>query len=494
MRKLKIRLLELGIILILTLLFGILFKGNVFASTWQYVWENTVIHVPLYDELNKYIDIPKATLYRDGNKLDCNIVYLKEGDWLHFLKDVNTNKVGTYYVWYKAFEYDTYVPGTCNGYKCLITFIVEDKTPPEIGVHLGEIKQRRIALNDNEKIDEIIKNNISTKDNYSEVELSFIHNVDLSTVGRYKVSVFATDTSNNVTNAEFFVDVFDDHYPILYFNAPNDYLVISRANNVDIKGYFKAIDEIDDDITDKIIFPSMDLKTLGKKEYEIKITNSGGNTTTKKIIIEIIDDVVPTINLVSNVITLDYLTNIDNINFGKYVLSIEDDGKVDYDKLVVRHNLENKVGSYQIYYHYSDGFNEAEASLEVKFISFSGPKITVSEVVIDEGEYVSLYDYFEISDPSDDKVFSSVKILDENVNYEKEGTYYASVYAINSSGISTTKKIRIIVNKKYNNLMVIVIILTVFLALLLSVGLTFLIIFFYKKYKNKKDTDISLNL
>ena len=40
--------------------------------------------------------------------------------YLCFLSNVNTTRVGTYKVWYKAYE-SNYIPGTCTDYKCLVT-------------------------------------------------------------------------------------------------------------------------------------------------------------------------------------------------------------------------------------------------------------------------------------------------------------------------------------------------------------------------------------
>ena len=488
--RIKINIFKYCIILILALFSFLVIKVNVFASTWKYVWENTVIHVPLYDEIKLYEDIPKATLYRDNEKLDANIVYLKEGDWLHFLKDVNTSKTGTYYVWYKAFEYDKYFPGTCNGYKALITFIVEDKTPPNIKIYLNEINERRIIKHDEKRLNEILNNNVSVLDNYSQVEISFIHNIDLSVVGRYKVFVFASDQDNNINSNEFFLNIFDDNYPIIYFNAPNDYLKIAKNAEIDIKSYFQAVDEVDGDISERIIYPEIDLSKTGKKEIEVIVKNSGGNITKKNVVIEVVDDVAPIIELVSNFITLDYLIDIESLNLVKYISKIEDDEIINYDNLTISHNLENKVGNYQIFYNYNDGVNETNEILDVKMISFNGPTIIVNEVVINEGEYVNLNDFIEVTDPSDNNVLSTLTINDDSVNYEKEGIYYAGVYAINSSGMSTTKKIRIIVNKKNNNLMTIIIILCVFLSLLLAVLATLFGMYIYKKYKSKKNIDI----
>ena len=107
-------------------------KAN--ASNWKFIWDDTTttIEIPLGDNLQSYIFTPKATLYRDGIPLeDAEIHYVRTGDWLYLLTDVDTHKEGEYFVWYKATE-QKYKPGQCQGYKVLITFKVVDQTKPVI--------------------------------------------------------------------------------------------------------------------------------------------------------------------------------------------------------------------------------------------------------------------------------------------------------------------------------------------------------------------------
>ncbi len=452
-------------------------------STFSYVWENTVIKIKLNDELSKYENLPKAYLYIDGVKVDAKIEIQKEGDWLFFLKDVDTSKVGTYYVWYKAYEYEEYKPGTCNGYKCKITFIVEDKIAPDLIIKKNEISIRRRKENDKDYILSIINDNVSATDNYSKVTISFSENVDLSYPSRYKVDVFVVDEENNETKGYFYIDVYDDYKPIIYFNAPNNYLKLSRNSDINLKDYFTAIDELDGDITDKIEYPIFNLNELGKKEYDVSVTNSGGSRVTKKVVIEIIDDIKPEIVLTSDSITLNYLTDLDSINYLKYVLKIEDDMEINYDNLKISSDLENKVGIYHIYYEYSDGVNSVTAILEARLISYKGPTIEVSNVTIKLGDYIDLYDYVIVSDDSDPTVYQSLVIMDDDIKYNESGTYYATVYAINNSGVSTTKKIKLVIEDKSSNKALIIIISV---GVILFIAFIVFLLLYLLKLRNRK--------
>ena len=127
--------LKIFILMIFTILLTTIFSFNTYAATCEFRWTNTVVRIPLGGNLSEYSIIPEAKLYRDGILLaDANVSYLRTGDFLNFLSNVNTTKIGTYKVWYKASENDKYCPGTCTGYRELISFIVEDSIAPKLDI------------------------------------------------------------------------------------------------------------------------------------------------------------------------------------------------------------------------------------------------------------------------------------------------------------------------------------------------------------------------
>ena len=462
---------------------------NSHASSWEYRWEQTTIHIPVGDELAKYTHIPHARLYKDGVAVsDAYINYHIEGDWLYYLKDVDTQKVGIYYVWYKAFEYDKYVPGTCKGYKAKITFIVEDNIKPELDIIEPEIGFQRVKEQNKEDIDKILNSNVIAKDNYSKCSLFFEHNIDLTNVGRYKVIATANDEYNNRVSDYFYVNVYDNNYPVISIDGMNNVLKISRSSDVNIKDYFKAYDQIDGDISDKIIFPEIDLKKLGVNTYQVLVRNTSGNETKYEFILEVYDDVSPEIILETNNIILDYKTDFDNFDFNKYLVEIKDDNVVDYSNLIVKHNLENKIGNYFINYSYNDGINYVNNQIDVKLISFKSPILETTDVRVKLDDVVDLNKYIYVYDESDNYISESVQIDDSLVDYNKSGIYFADVYCINSSGQSNTKKLKIIIEpkeEKNNNMVFIIIFSTSGVILLISLS-AFGLLIFKKKIKIKK--------
>ena len=108
---------------------------DVSATTFKFVWENTLVEVPFGDSVDKYKDIPVAHLYVDNKMVeDANVTYNRDGDWLCYLKDVDSTELKDFYVWYKAYENDIYRPGTCTDYKCKVQFKIVYKEDPVIKI------------------------------------------------------------------------------------------------------------------------------------------------------------------------------------------------------------------------------------------------------------------------------------------------------------------------------------------------------------------------
>lgn len=432
--KIIISIIIIGFITYLS--FGI----NIYASSiWKYIWNNTTITIPVGESFDKYKDLPGATLYRDNMVLsDAQISYNTEGDWLFYSKNVNTTKCGVYQVWYKAYE-NKYVPGTCTGYKCLVTFYVKDLEKPKLEIIDDIIDVRR-----GEEYN--FSNNINYSDNYSsQLKVDFSSNVDFNKAGNYKVNVKITDEGNNIETGSFTINVYDESIPTIECMKEGGDIYIPVNEEYNIKELFKAYDLYDGDITNKIEFPSIDNKKIGDYQYNISVKNSSGKETIFKATIHVVDKKEPILTLTTHSAILDYKTNFDLYDFKSFIAKLEDNQEVKYDNLIIRHNLENKVGNYNIWYEYSDGFYTIYDMIDVSLVSKDSPKIEVEDIVLNVDSSIDLYQYVNVIDESDDNIESSLIIDDSNVSYEKEGTYYASAFCMNSSGLSTEKRIKIVV-------------------------------------------------
>ncbi len=422
----------------------ILVEIRICASSWRFEWEDTIVHIPVGDSIEKYKDIPCATLYKDNVLLsDADITYLRDGDWLCYLSNVNTSVVGEYEVWYKAFENDKYRPGTCPGYKCKVKFIVEDTEAPIIEVIQPHLKLRR-----NSEVN--LLDNVYIHDNYfSELTITETNAIDYSMLGAYEVNVYAIDGANNRSQAQFTVEIYEDKGPnILYKNegSPIYFPLNSVANASD---YFTAYDEIDGDLTSRIQYPKIDTQSVQEFDYTVRVQNAVGLEASKTVRICIVDDQIPEIELTeeNDIVFLDYSLDFTTYDFRKHIKNIVDNKPIDYKNLTITHDLKNEVGSYHIRYTYTDSTYITTKVLEVKLRSYQKPEFQIDDVRVKEGESLDLRDYVLVYDPSDANIGKTMEIIDTEVDYETPGTYYAEVYAINSSGLSNIERFKVIVEE-----------------------------------------------
>ena len=431
---------KIKLLLIIFIFFVFSFNLNINAgSIWSYVWEDTSVVIPVGESFDQYKDVPKATLLKDNVALlDASVTYNTEGDWLFYSKNVNTSKIGVYKVWYKAYE-NKYIPGTCTGYKCLISFEVKDLEAPKVDVIKKEVNIRRGTEYN-------LINNLTYSDNYTkDLNIEFSGSVDSSKIGTNHIITKVTDESGNVSTCYYDVIVYDDAKPVIECLLDSGNINIPINGEYDLKEYFKATDPFDGDISDRIAFPNIITNKLGKYNYNVSVTNSIGNSCEYKITVNIIDNEPAKIILNNNNIILDYKINIENMNYLSYINRIEDNNDIDYSKINITHDMQNKVGNYHIWYEYDDGFYKTRETLNVTFVSHDAPSMEIDDVIIDVGSPVDLYDYVYVSDESDSSAKSTLVIDDSNVKYDKEGIYYANAYCINSSGLSTERRIKVVV-------------------------------------------------
>ena len=107
--------------------------------------------------------------------------------------------------------------------------------------------------------------------------------------------------------------------------------------------------------------------------------------------------------------------------------------------------MENKIGNYLITYTYTDGVYTVSDYIDVTLVSYQSPKIVVSDISVNEKSNIDLKNYINVIDESDEYISETIEIDDKAVDYDNEGTYYATVFCMNSSGLSSTVKFKVIV-------------------------------------------------
>ncbi|MDE5546533.1 MAG: hypothetical protein K2I88_03630 [Anaeroplasmataceae bacterium] len=422
------------------------FKVN--ASSWCFVWdeETTTIEIPLGGNLQNYISKPKAKLYRDGQVLDdAQISYITTGDWLYLLTDVDTRKVGSYQVWYKAVE-NKYKPGQCQGYKTLVTFNVVDVEKPvfidypkTITYLIGSVKPK-------------YEEQITATDNSGNCKITIDDSlVDYETPGTYTLAFRASD-GRNISEQFMEVIVKDPIGPIITFLGENNRILLTKGEEAKLQAYFKAIDKIDGDVTDTISYTPFSTEIARSFDLEVTFSDKNKNTSSMIVKIEIVDKDEVSIELYKTVLILEYnqnveqalMENIKSANLGKT--------NILNDVVIHSEHIKNEVGSYVVSYEYVNQDKVGRVECEVKLLSNSAPILLVENCNASLNGKVNILDHIQVNDPSDSDIASKVEYDDSLVDYSKAGTYPVRVTVTNSSNLSTSETLYITILDNKNSI------------------------------------------
>lgn len=472
---------------ILFLLIIALFAGiNASAASWMFVWEEgtTQVEVPLGANIQNYLSKPTAKLYKDNVLLnDANISYITTGDWLYLLSDVDTNKVGSYNVWYKAYE-SKYMPGQCPGYKALITFNVVDKEKPVFKEYPKSIEY----IIGNEKPD--YKSQIIALDNSGACDIMVDDsNVNYEIPGEYLTLVTASDKYNR-ESIEIKVLVSDSVGPVVRFLGENNTIVIVKGEEASIVKYFNAVDKIDGDVTNSISYQAFSTNTALKFPLEVKFSDLNGNDTIVNVFIEIVDKDEAVIELYSNSLVIDYKdefipyieNNIKKATLGKQNILAEI--KIDYS------NIKNEVGTYKVIYSYDANGKSAYCECSVAILSSSSPIILVTNGSTSINKKLNIKELISVIDDSDKEIASKIEFDDSLVDYTKEGVYPVTVSVTNSSNLCSTETLYITVISEKTSMIdssiegdnKYILVMGAVIVVVITIG-GFI---FYKQKKNKK--------
>lgn len=187
---------------------------------------------------------------------------------LEINENVNLNELGDYEVTYKSHERIA-----INKEKVIKVHII-DKEGPVITLNNEETK----IINYKEEYKEDGYKAIDNVDGDLTNKVEVTNNIDNTKLGKYKVTYKVKDSSNNETIIERNVEVKDTEAPVIKLNRNiNSYLILN--NNININD-FKAIDNYDGDITDKVeVTGSVDNKKIGIYKVTYKVKDSSNNET-----------------------------------------------------------------------------------------------------------------------------------------------------------------------------------------------------------------------
>jgi len=265
-------------------------------------------------------------------------------------------------------------------------------------------------------------------------------NLDINTVGTYTINYFVSDEASNLANAEVLVTVYEDLPPELNVNSLDEINVFQGSTFV-LPSY-TAIDEIDGDLTINIrVEDDININVPGIYTLTFLVTDSGNNTVTKIVKVNVVEDLPPVISIEGNT-TIEteiyYSTLLPN-----FTAFDEVDGDLTEEIIVDSSNVDNtQPGDYTIYISVTDSYNQTTTEeLVVKILLVDVDEYFIEKVKIYPNPATSIIQLSNHHLINEIKIFNALGELmlqttqtsqNFNINNWPVGEYYASLLTINN--------------------------------------------------------------
>lgn len=262
---------------------------------------------------------------------------------------------------------------------------------------------------------------------------------------------------NTIRGAEsVVVDLFNPQSPNISTNyAPIiknlREIIIREGNTVDLKKGVEAWDFEDGNITEKIVFPNIDLESLpvGKHEVSYEVTDSDGNKTIMNRIIYVIKNASPIIKGAKNItIKIGDVDNFDLLNG----ITVTDDKDNDLKPTVIGKIEKPSPGTNKdstITYTVTDNDGNSNTVTRVITVTNQLPVIKgLDEIVIKQGETLDLLSGVTAIDEEDGDITKDLVIIGD-IDINEEGSHIL-LYKVTDSDGNTTEMQRVVVVEKDN--------------------------------------------
>ena len=384
----------------------------------QVQWFNTDVDVTLNSEINEYLDIPRAKLYVDGQYIETQVYYTKDGVNRTFVSVIQTSYVKTYALDFKAYfpEYDV------TDTKTIYFHVIDDIAPtftylPNFEMDVGD------NLPD-------LKSQVAYTDNYDEMDAIQLEvdatRINPDIVGTYEIHYTLIDSSYNKTEAIRYIKVVDRQAPII--KLVETFEIDYGIKAINIYDYFKISDNYDDVPGYTIDDRWVNYDAIGTYEVIITVYDQSNNKTTKTYNISIVDKEKPQLLVPSNVVIEVY--DEDQLNhLEDFILSVSDNyDPLSIDDVEIYHDINVLLlGDYHIYYRVKDlSGNEQTETVKVEIVDQIKPTITKIEPLIFHvhSPEPMIRQYFDIFDNYDDILDIDI---DTDMKMDEIGRYLLTI-------------------------------------------------------------------
>lgn len=226
-------------------------------------------------------------------------------------------------------------------------------------------------------------------------------------------------------------------------------VIIREGNTTDLKKGVEAWDFEDGYITEKIVFPDIDLESLpvGKYEVSYEVTDSDDNKTIMNRIIYVIKNASPRINGAKNItIKMGDVDNFDLLNGITVVDDIDNDLKPTVIGKIEKPSPGTNKDS-TITYTVKDRDGNSTTVTRVITVTNQLPVIKgLDKIVIKQGERLDLLSGVIASDTEDGDITKDL-VITGDIDINKEGSYVLLYKVIDSDGNATEIERVVVVEK-----------------------------------------------
>ena len=396
-------------------------NGNVATVTREFkVVDTTAPVITVDDENNKYTmevheDKPefKATA-TDNYDEHVNV---------EITDNIDTHKVGTYTVMFKAIDTNGNVATVTREFKVVDT-TAPVITPSEENVYEMEVHEEKPEFK------------ATATDNYDEhVEVEITDDIDVHKVGKYTVTFKSTDTNGNVATVTKEFKVVDTTAPVITLSENNVYEMEVHGEKPEFKA--TATDNYDDNVEVEIT-DDIDVHKVGKYTVTFKATDTNGNVATVTREFKVKDTTAPVITVDDENNKYEMEVHGEKPEF-KATATDSYDGEIQVN---VTSDIDvHKVGTYTVIFTATDtNGNTATEKREFKVKDTTAPVITPSEENMYEMEVYGEKPKFKATATDNYDDYVEVEITDD-INEKVVGTYTVTFTATDTNGnVATVTK------------------------------------------------------
>lgn len=401
-------------------------------------------------------------------KVTDNVDELTVND-VEIISSINPNQIGNYLVTFQV------VDSSMNKKSIDIYLKVTDQESPVIEI----IKPLIFHVFDPNPIWSdylLIYDNLTT---YENLKVEYVGSYRMDQIGKYVITIKATDEAKNVKTMMFYVEVID-------LSTPNIELIqdilITQFKPVSYIPYFKVTDMYDTTSQIKLSFDDQFVNYLKVGIYPLTVYATDVSHNQSELIVDVIVmDIEPPLLILTTQNLIEYPYGGKRIDLRTYIKEVNDN----YDLLSVHDVIITgevdtySFGRYEIIYELTDQTgNQTIEKLYFLIVDQESPKIYFDDITINQYENIDLFSHIHVEDNSDEyELFIFPKTIDTSMPGSIVVTYIAS----DARGNYTIKERTIFINAidQKPNIKVYVPAITIVLG-----GLTLAIFLYFKDVKH----------